>query len=129
MRDIRFRALRDDIPNTWVYGYLTRRYNLWPDEYEGKLIDAIITIKDNKISNPLIIKHGTVGQYTGLKDNNGVEKYSGDIERSGMTGAEYEIYWNNEYSGWYKKCLNADKKDIPIYQDSSSSRIIGNIHE
>ncbi len=63
-------------------------------------------------------------QFTGSKD-----RYEGDVVKSGMTGAIYQIYWNDEYSGWHKKCINAEKKDIPIYQDDSSSSVISNIHE
>jgi len=63
------------------------------------------------------------------KDNRGDLIFAGDIVRSGMTGAVYAICWSDENSAWYKQMINANVNDRPIFQDSTSQRIIGNIHE
>lgn len=126
-REIKFRALYDDMNMEWRYGMLI---------YEG--VVPRIQQKGTMLFSTCL--KGTEGQFTGLFDKNGKEIYFGDILATINNNTDFDI-WHREDHG-YTVCI--EKKDKlgvsftkwhpePIGEDSvyslSFCEVIGNIFE
>ncbi len=131
MREIKFRAW-DKKRKKWIIHRLPQ--GAW---LNGLAYDP--THKDNK-NNPFVdTEISDWGQFTGLKDKEGVEVYEGSICKVKRTLGEIEftgeIVWDNpEYGFMVKKEAYKDKEGKVVYQNWSipsfeSYEVIGNIYE
>lgn len=133
-REIKFRAY-DKKLNVMAYDFDQSLVNHYPKRLT---IGASI----HQLVMDVGLLYGTLDQYTGLKDDNGVEIYNGDILEShhftdsdGEHKLRHVIEWSDKLSGWIAKNTNSMDVDdgsvqLWVYLKSDGyKKVIGNIHQ
>lgn len=115
-REILFRGMTFD--NKFIEGYL---FKIWSDIY-------IVWGTTNEVPNMIGVIPETVGQFTGLKDKDGVKIFEGDIIKRIDSDTKFIVVFNGG-SFCVQDSENLHHNLGLLDSISNCSTIVGNIHQ
>ena len=118
MRQIRFRAKRAD-DGAWVYGDLAHTQKICNAEEKARTGNVSIGVI--RISN-YDVDETTIGQSTGLRDENGTEIYEGDI-------VDWTFFFHRDYGNGAAYCDTIVRGVIEWKQGGFILRVTNNDFE
>ena len=127
MRELKFRGkstyLENEYAGTkWIFGDLVICAL-------ARMVDEKrYYIHDGVSSYP--VSNSSIGEYTGIKDSNGVKIYEGDIvsDTSGLF-IRAQVRWHNENLAWGLLTLGNSNYSLAHAGAFDTLEVIGNIHD